>query len=146
MSNYLATDTELISIADAIRTKLGTSDELSFPNGFTSAINNISDSGISTIQVTVIPDSDPNNTTYHELGLPQVLTSSGYIGNFTINDLDTSTVFQLVKSPSQLYIDLFDEHGIITAVSGEIDSLGHGDYRINGDCTITVERYFIDVV
>lgn len=41
MSDYLVTDTELTSIADAIRTKGGTSANLSFPTEFVSAINAI---------------------------------------------------------------------------------------------------------
>ena len=41
MSDYLVTDTELTSIADAIRTKGGTSATLSFPTEFVSAINAI---------------------------------------------------------------------------------------------------------
>lgn len=42
MANYLTTDSELISIADAIRTKGGTSEPLAYPSGFISAINSIS--------------------------------------------------------------------------------------------------------
>ena len=41
MADYLVTDTELTSIADAIRTKGGTIKKLAFPNGFISAIQNI---------------------------------------------------------------------------------------------------------
>lgn len=42
MANYKVTDAELISIADAIRTKGGTSASLAFPSGFVSAIGDIS--------------------------------------------------------------------------------------------------------
>ena len=45
MSNYLATDTELTSIANAIRTKGGTSAQLAFPNEFISAIEAIPTGG-----------------------------------------------------------------------------------------------------
>lgn len=41
MANYLVTDTELTSIANTIRTKGGTSSQLSFPTQFVSAINAI---------------------------------------------------------------------------------------------------------
>lgn len=41
MADYLTTDTELTSIADAIRTKGGTSASLAYPAGFISAINAI---------------------------------------------------------------------------------------------------------
>ena len=45
MANYIVTDTELTSIADAIRTKGGTSASLTFPTGFVTAIGNISGGG-----------------------------------------------------------------------------------------------------
>lgn len=45
MANYLTTDTELTSIANAIRTKGGTNSNLTFPTGFVSAINDISTGG-----------------------------------------------------------------------------------------------------
>ncbi len=45
MADYLTTDTELTSIANAIRSKGGTSARLSFPAGFVSAINAISTGG-----------------------------------------------------------------------------------------------------
>jgi len=46
MADYLVTDTELTSVANAIRTKGGTSANLSFPTEFVSAINAIPQSGI----------------------------------------------------------------------------------------------------
>lgn len=45
MSNYLATDTDLIAVANAIRVKGGTSSSLSFPNGYVSAIQDIQTGG-----------------------------------------------------------------------------------------------------
>lgn len=45
MADYLTTDTELTSIADAIRTKGGTSAQLVYPTGFVSAIEAISTGG-----------------------------------------------------------------------------------------------------
>ena len=45
MAKYIVTDTSLSSIADAIRTKGGTSSSLAFPSGFVSAINDISAGG-----------------------------------------------------------------------------------------------------
>lgn len=41
MADYLTTDTELTSIANAIRTKGGTSANLTYPTGFVTAIGNI---------------------------------------------------------------------------------------------------------
>lgn len=45
MANYKVTDTELTSIANAIRTKGGTQAQLTFPQGFIDAINAISGGG-----------------------------------------------------------------------------------------------------
>lgn len=45
MANYLATDTDLTAVANAIRTKGGTSASLAFPSDFVSAINAISGGG-----------------------------------------------------------------------------------------------------
>lgn len=45
MSKYLVSDTQLTSVANAIRTKGGTSNSLSFPDGFVSAIGNIPSGG-----------------------------------------------------------------------------------------------------
>mgnify|MGYP006991641226 CR=1 FL=1 len=45
MADYLVTDTELVSIADAIRIKGGTSSPLTFPAGFVSAVSNIPSGG-----------------------------------------------------------------------------------------------------
>ena len=57
MSSYIVKDTELTSVANAIRTKGGTNASLTFPNGFVSAIGNISGGGgssdFSTAEVTV---------------------------------------------------------------------------------------------
>lgn len=45
MADYLTTDTELASVADAIRAKGGTSDSLTYPDGFVSAIEAIPTGG-----------------------------------------------------------------------------------------------------
>ena len=57
MANYLTTDTELTSIANAIRTKGGTSAQLTYPTGFVTAINAIpTGGGGGTINVTLSGD------------------------------------------------------------------------------------------
>lgn len=59
MADYLTTDTELTSIANAIRTKGGTSASLTYPAGFVTAINNIPAGG------TLISKSITANGTYN---------------------------------------------------------------------------------
>lgn len=44
MSNYIVSDTDLTSVADAIRTKAETNSSLVFPSGFVTAINSITTS------------------------------------------------------------------------------------------------------
>jgi len=45
MTDYMTTSTELTGVANAIRTKGGTSGQLTYPNGFVSAINAIPTGG-----------------------------------------------------------------------------------------------------
>ena len=45
MADYLVTDNELASVADAIRAKGGTTEQLSFPAGFVSAVESIQSGG-----------------------------------------------------------------------------------------------------
>lgn len=52
MSNYLVTDSDLTSVANAIRTKGGTSAQLAFPSGFVSAIGDISAGGGGNVNIT----------------------------------------------------------------------------------------------
>lgn len=61
MANYKVSDTDLISVANAIRTKGGTSESLLFPDGFVSAIGNIPTGGGSTL----ITKSITENGTYN---------------------------------------------------------------------------------
>lgn len=82
MADYLTTDAELKSIADAIRTKGSTSETLSYPDGFVSAIEGISGgggSGIQMQQITVELDADQ---IWLPLGglteIPEILIISSY--------------------------------------------------------------------
>ena len=50
MADYIATDTDLTAVANAIRTRGGTSSSLTFPTGFVTAIANIPGGGAPTLQ------------------------------------------------------------------------------------------------
>lgn len=56
MTDYLVTDTELTDVADAIRTKGGTSAALEWPTDYVDAIDAISGGGISEYNI-VVSDS-----------------------------------------------------------------------------------------
>ena len=59
MADYLTTDTELTSVANAIRAKGGTSASLTYPNGFVSAIQAIPTGGGGTVNTcTMTIDAD----------------------------------------------------------------------------------------
>ena len=60
MTDYLTTDTELTSVANAIRTKGGTSAQLVYPTGFVSAINAIPTGGgtLPTCTMTIMYDGN----------------------------------------------------------------------------------------
>lgn len=51
MSNYLVSDTDMTSVANAIRTKGGTSAQLAFPAEFVSAIGDIPTGGTATFEL-----------------------------------------------------------------------------------------------
>lgn len=52
MADYKVTDTQLIAIANAIRTKGGTQAQLEFPSEFVSAIGDISTATLGTKNIT----------------------------------------------------------------------------------------------
>lgn len=79
MANYIVTDTELTSIANAIRAKGGTSGSLVFPSGFVSAIENISGGGL--------PDA------YQEVDYLQS-TGTQYIDTGLTGDIDTEWIVE----------------------------------------------------
>lgn len=58
MAEYLTTDTDLASVANAIRTKGGTSDPLTFPAGFVSAIDAIPTGGGSAVSFSISATGD----------------------------------------------------------------------------------------
>ncbi len=62
MADYLTTDTELVSVANAIRTKGGTSDPLEWPQGYVDAIGAISGGGGGTEKTVEVVLTSPRNT------------------------------------------------------------------------------------
>lgn len=76
MANYLVTDTELTSIADAIRTKGGTSESLEFPTDFVSAIENIPSGG---------GENVASNIVYVDYEYTYTETSSATIRTWVLN-------------------------------------------------------------
>lgn len=82
MANYLTTDTELTSIANAIRTKGGTQADLIYPIGFVSAINDIPTGSGGSIVLT----GDISNGLKGNVGT--VIVNSGLVSTSDITNLD----------------------------------------------------------
>lgn len=109
MSNYTVTTVELTSIADAIRSKGGTSASLMYPTGFVSAINAIETQGTyqskstspSEEQIIVTPD-----TGYDALSQVTISAiSSNYVGSNIISrsSSDLSASGSVITVPSGYY-------------------------------------------
>lgn len=79
MANYIATTEELTAVADAIRTKGGTSEQLVFPDGFVSAIDHIQTGGES-----IYHPVQNDNTTF---AVSQVRFLRGGISPYSKNGL-----------------------------------------------------------
>lgn len=148
MSNYIVTDTELTSIANTIRTKGGTNGNLTFPNGFNSAINNISGGGSSDFSkatLTIIVDSNtsgegvPVGTGFY-LGEDE---KSTYIEEyFYVAESDTEVEADFILNASGETEITFGNEVSVTIVSSSGDisvdiSVGKHIY-LSGDATIHI--------
>lgn len=130
MADYIVKDTELTSVANAIRTAGGTNSLLNFPNGFVSAVGNISGGGssdFSTAEVTLA-----NNLLFAG-GVP-ICASDGGMEGITVNQLGDGT-YTVPLWKGHLYLVLQD---ITATVSGDA-ALIYGGMAVDvyGDCTIT---------
>lgn len=98
MTNYIVTDSQMISLADAIREKGGTSSSLTFPTGMISAISDISTGG----------DLGFNFSSYYTSKLEYISTTENIFGNsIGFSGSTTTTMFRFVNqySLSEVYID-----------------------------------------
>lgn len=136
MSDYIVKDTELTSVANAIRTKGGTNSQLVFPGGFVSAIGNISGGGgssdFSTAQVTV------TRTEQKTIFMPFLLDGehSAIMSSVEDSGVYTAVLYKGVCVASALNLG----NPMIAptvAVTGNATSEGF-EIIITGDCTITI--------
>ena len=115
MADYLVTDTELISIADAIRTKGGTSADLSFPTEFVSAINAISAGGLEYETGTWTPTADTERGT---INFAKSHTEAPIL--VVLADVDETPISTSNSNHSFMYFDYYKlwGHGIPYTANG----------------------------
>lgn len=133
MSKLTVEDTSLVSVANAIRTKGGTTDALVFPDGFVDAIGNIqSGGGVGGIEI-------PTNSYKILINGTWSATSKSYVSGISINDfslfgnmnvkVSSGYVPQAVSSGSTYYRSIsFYWDKVISSIFG--DMLADGTYRI----------------
>lgn len=133
MSKLTVEDTSLVAVADAIRTKGGTTDALVFPDGFVDAIGNIqSGGGVEGIEI-------PTNSYKIYINGTWSSTSKSYVSGISINDfslfgnmnvkVSSGYVPQAVSSGSTYFRSIsLTWASIISSIFG--DMLADGTYRI----------------
>ena len=115
MTDYLTTDTDLTSVANAIRTKGGTSAQLTFPSGFVTAIQNIPTGA--TLQSKTVNPSTTSQT---------VSPDSGYDGlsSVTVNAMPsgsaTTPATTITSNPT---IGINSNTGIVTASNNKTQNV-----------------------
>ena len=140
MADYIVKDTELTSVANSIRTAGGTNSLLSFPNGFISAVENISGGGgssdFSTAQVTVINTKQNDDV---DIYLPVVLDDEEYTGlmyDAYLMSGETRTITTVLYKGANV-ASLYNARSFSVLVSGNV-VYDRPDFYITGDCTITI--------
>ena len=137
MAYRKANDNSIASVADAIRSKGGTSDSLVFPDGFVSAISAIQTGGAT-------PSLQCKSVTYTANGTATITPDEGYDGlssvGVTVNvasggggEICTLTT-KVDKSPDAA-------HGTIYAYDGDtlITITSKGTYSINNNSLIYID-------
>ena len=84
MAEYLVTDTDLTTVANAIREKAGITDQLSFPTGFAEAVSNISTGGGLTEPYVLETDDSSGNFTAAKMVVQTKIRSSQYYKCYTL--------------------------------------------------------------
>ena len=140
MSNYVVSDTSLGSVADAIRTKGGTSAPLTYPQGFIDAIDAISgggdepvpDDGKTRIFIHITEDTPDNRLTFY-------LRFTASVANNTTVDWGDGTTETLGSTTAKNYSHKYAKGGdyviTLTVNSGTIafeGTRGNGGYSIYG--------------
>lgn len=126
MADYLTTDTELTSIADAIRAKGGTSAPLVYPQGFIDAIMALPGGGSNDYTVTISLTNPVNGGYFDYCNINEANNSTDYFNMNKLGEITSPTGSVTITVDQNLY-------GIC------IEAVGNGSYQYydssNVSCT-----------
>lgn len=140
MADYIVKDTELTSVANAIRTAGGTNSLLNFPNGFVSAVNNISggSSDLTTAVMTVV-----GNVGNLELYGPFFYNDEefpNYSQSYGIAYASDEPLYVVMyKGKAEIHIKNGAEYTVSCTGDATYDELSFV-ITMTGDCTVTISR------
>ena len=146
MANYLVTDTELTSVANAIRTKGGTESLLEFPSEFVSAIAAIPTGGssdFSTAEVTITL-RPPESSAYSGVFKAAQIVEGNTIGESSYDSEVSTTCSLSVIVPSGGYAVLTmgtANDVMFDSITGNAEQDGDFTLLISGDCSADVVDY-----
>jgi hypothetical protein len=137
--NYLVSDTELTSIANAIRTKGETADPLVFPAGFVSAVEDIpTGGGTSDFEVNAVTIITNKAQTYM---FPTVYDDTTYPPNIVSPSVwiraNTPTTLNLLFYKGRCYTGLDNSMWGMTGVADYDEDYGY--WYFTGSGTVSIE-------
>lgn len=135
MADYIVKDTELTSVANAIRTAGGTNSLLNFPNGFVSAVGNIGSGGSSDLSTATMTIARGTYATTHLVIFPTIVDIGGGMEACVANQVVYAGDFPII---------LYKQNCGVTVqansyqVTGSATDLGDGMVLATGDFTVTI--------
>ena len=116
MANYIVSDTNLTAVANAIRTKGGTSAQLEFPDDFVSAIGDIQTGGGMTVEPLSVTENGTYTAPTGKAYSPVTVNVSGG-GTDTLLALENNTLTSWTSTAAAVGTYLFYNKTALTSVS-----------------------------
>ena len=116
MAKYVTTDTSITSIANAIRTKGGTSEALTYPNGFVNAINNIPSGGGGGLTYETGTYTPASDTTSATISFSDTHTSPPFF--YMIIDCSSTALETEWSAISDIYCNIAQAFADVTSYNG----------------------------
>lgn len=168
MANYIATDTDLTAVADAIRAKGGMSTSLAFPTGFVDAIDAIETGGggsglkYEVGDFTIAEDTNATTpvgithglgvtpacviiwqSTYTDENIPTVQVNAGYVFLNRIMDIkQRASSSSSIQNSFYAYFSI----GANTTVGSAFNSPSSSSYALSQGDLPTSEKFFLNKI